>query len=167
MNKTPYFTESNTQTTVRQTIIFCTMQKRKDAQDTESTRRQKASHLVGTPNGESFPQTGRLRSLTWRWEEKRGKIPWCVNWNTHPVLPANSVVWVHSPCPVQESLRHRLEQTWVGSAPQWLAEETQTTSGRTQLSSSNSWHTRYIPNLMMLKCGKYIIWNQWNMVADK
>lgn len=50
VNKTPYFTQPNTQTIVRHTVIFCTMQ-RKDAQDREPTRQQKPSHLARTPNG--------------------------------------------------------------------------------------------------------------------
>lgn len=83
------------------------------------------------------------------------------------VLPTNSVVWVHNPAQYKKAWDIGLSRLGLAVPPSGWRKKMQTTSGRTQLSSSNSWYTKYILNLKMLKYGKYIIWNQWNMVADK
>lgn len=122
MNKTPYFMQPTTQTIVRHTVIFCTTQ-RKDAQDREPTRRQKPSHLVGTPNGWTLSSVGPAKKFCFDNGKGRGKkIPCYLNWNTHPVLPASFVIWIHNPSIVQENLRHELKQIWGGSAPLSLEE---------------------------------------------
>lgn len=165
--------QPTTQTIVRHTVIFCTTQ-RKDAQDREPTRRQKPSHLVGTPNGWTLSSVGPAKKFCFDNGKGRGKkIPCYLNWNTHPVLPASFVIWIHNPSIVQENLRHELKQIWGGQCPpvtggrKCQLPQEDTTSGRPQLSFTQQLILRYIPNLKMLKCGRYIIWNQWNMVADK